>query len=200
MADAKTVQCKGCGFLALVNRETRLHDQTDENFREHGDVPTESVRDDMMAGLPVPVLLHFDGPRCFALKFPLHEEYQEQIDLSQRPNDAVLHVITEDRTCGSFIKWVHGFTPKEHKTMQREAERDAQNRWHQWLTLSVAVLGPIAAAITGGLFRPQTIVVQPPSVTVQPPSVTIVQPTPTPAQPPAPAKTPDQPPTRTSPK
>ena len=106
---ALMVNCAGCGFLALRNRDTRGLDEAEQNFRDTGRVP-----------LTTNLLNYFEvRPICFAKAFDLREEIQTAgsgaIVDSDAGIKAILEVVQGERSCTSFVHWKQGFTPKEHQ-------------------------------------------------------------------------------------
>jgi flagellar motility protein MotE (MotC chaperone) len=106
------VKCAECGFLSMRGEKTL--EEVELRFR---------------SGVGSPDL----EPLCFVLAFNLGDELRNAknaLPPSNSPTtgarteksmkddrDANLGVITKDRPCLSFVKWVQGFSPKEHKEM-----------------------------------------------------------------------------------
>jgi hypothetical protein len=90
----------------------------------------------------------YDEPICFAGVYKLQSEYTiERIDSGRvsiietgdNSQVEIQQVLTRLRPCDAFIKWIQGFTPKEHREMvdrewqqkhQEEREED-DRKWRE---------------------------------------------------------------------
>lgn len=116
------VSCQQCGFLTLKNRENDTLCEASESFRRERSI---------VVGLQKRHI-HEEIPLCFVQATSLREQCGGKDD-----KNTVLEVITSPRKCEQFIKWVQGFSPKEHVEMEmlrKERERVesatmADRRW-----------------------------------------------------------------------
>ena len=133
------VRCADCGFLANRNFETGELVSVDEG-RQTGRFRT-------LLGVTYGPM-----PTCFRMKANLFAEY-----LTEKSENRLLAVITKDRgECAGFVKWEPGFTPKEHREMLFDLEREKlaaddrkeKRRWHERRDRR-QLIGLLLAAIVG---------------------------------------------------
>lgn len=108
------VKCAECGLFCYKDRN--VYEHIDEKGRRTGNLPLYRVGD---------TPLRFSHkPRCFAVKADFDDEYAKLDDAADKRGgqlpELLLKVITADRECDAFIRWVPGFSPKEHKEMMQE--------------------------------------------------------------------------------
>ena len=103
-------------------------------------------------------------PTCFRMKANLFAEY-----LAEKSENRLLAVIAKDRgECAGFVKWEPGFTPKEHREMLFDLEREKlaaddrkeERRWHERRDrrqliglLLAAIVGALCTAFAAGLLN-----------------------------------------------
>jgi hypothetical protein len=103
-------------------RENELRDVL-QNWRDSGQLPTG---------------LYDPSPYCFVRAWPLNDEATNGGKNSVGPQQ-FLQVIQRERECRQFVPWQQGYSPKEHREMQREEllmnwqaeQRDTDRRWQQ---------------------------------------------------------------------
>ena len=113
------VKCADCGYLAVRNRDTYCLDEAGSDFREKGMVALG--REYGRNQYP----LHEQMPLCFARYQYLGEEIKN-INKEKNATEEVSRIIKTEIKCEEFVKWQHGFTPKEHREM---LDRQWERKW-----------------------------------------------------------------------
>lgn len=124
--------CRDCGFLAMRTFETRQLVEADEDVRVFGRVPPNPTNKSY-------IFLEV-APLCFAQAWNLREQFNSigEADLISTEDipappegwsgnaQRFITLISKERDCSAFIRWVQGFTPKEHLEMK---ERHQLQEW-----------------------------------------------------------------------
>lgn len=149
------MKCKDCGFLSVRSTVDSSIKEADYNYREKGMVAIG--RDER--GLNQHAI-HEKRPFCILNAYNLGKEILEQIGTGRSEEQSVLDIIQKDRTCGSYIDWQMGFSPKEHREMldrklqldfqlkQEEANRKWQTR-QNWQLVIVAGIFTLLGTVIG---------------------------------------------------
>ena len=162
------VKCETCGFLALRNRYTGTLDEAPDSYRRTGwrpilQQPEEVQQIKGREYIPKPIVQPYSGQAtCFAGVAHLGPNpplgANLEIGIAVDPK-FVLPVLQKERNCdnlGEWVKWIQGFTPKEHREMldrqwQIETERKRRNsdRWWRVAELFVLVVASSLFTILG---------------------------------------------------
>ncbi len=153
------VRCADCGFLAILQTSPqRGLVEVDRELRD-GNLPALTSADGIrLAFRPLPI--------CFLRKFELEQEYRK-CQSPGHPNEPkdFSTVINSQRQCDGFVKWVQGFSPREHheiieETELRENQREREEadctwrerqaeqarRQARWMVIATWI-GPILGAL-----------------------------------------------------
>lgn len=142
-------RCADCGFFSFRRKgEPELH-EVNAIQRERGTLPVLHSGNHAYPSDPV----------CFMSVADLRAEREavlgKRSELIEVPA-AVCDVIQRERDCPSFVRWMQGFSPKEHKKMileveQRKADAEAKLReknadriWNLFVQLLMLALGVAA--------------------------------------------------------
>jgi hypothetical protein len=142
------VKCSDCGYLAVRHLETRELWEAEGGCRETGEIPPDLNR---------PKNLYDEVPLCFErLRFFDPEQCASPAGRKEAQQ-------MEIGPCVGFVKWQHGFTPKEHREMldrkellKWQAKREDDDRqWRAdqargertWRWIQVLVFGVMGAAV-----------------------------------------------------
>ncbi|MGA2158114.1 MAG: hypothetical protein ABSG90_02730 [Dehalococcoidia bacterium] len=160
------VKCATCGYLGSRNSETRHLEETDYTTREKGIIPLY-FREDK--------IYHPTHTVPFCSRHVIDLEYEAGIknqtpDINLIPKK-ILPVMQAERDCKSWIQWMEGFTPQEHRQMEFEEKvRQSDKRWHIAEIILIVLLSGLFTLLGSWLSRGQPPVVNitaTPNVTVQ---------------------------------
>lgn len=132
------VKCADCGYLSTRNRQTRVLEGMEYDFRQSEEITTAGE-----------MLQIYDYPVCFKLKADLQAEIDRSDASTSKIRSSILNTIQRDRPCGSFTKWYQGLTPKEHQEM---LGRKSDRIWHLvelGITIVVGAIIALVAALIG---------------------------------------------------
>jgi hypothetical protein len=139
------VKCADCGYLAQHIYRGSIPQgfiDVEESSRETGDLPTLARYISYKPDLGPDKLGGDYFPMCFSHVFNLGQEVKDQIakvSKTESPVSVVKDVIQKERACEQFVKWIRGFTPKEHMEMvdrewmqkHLEEREDAARKWRE---------------------------------------------------------------------
>ena len=140
-------KCRNCGFLGLVDKESRETRPADDIYRKTGSFESERVSQRF---LPVPVCS--ERQRDFARDIPDDWESVEEIKATR------LTALFKDFPCDKFHEWNPGLTIKDHKEMvwhetilrlQKEVTA-LQKRMHRQVVYTT-ILATVLAAVINAL-------------------------------------------------
>ena len=150
------VQCADCGFLALRNTRTDGLAEARFRYRETGEVPLSETPIEIRTPTP-------DGddeedaytspyqipPVCFVGAHNLSGTRRSTANVSKSPmtRDEALAIVQEGRACTKFIRWVQGYSPREHLEMERMKDQKRGQRIWNFTLIIVAIMSPAATLL-----------------------------------------------------
>lgn len=127
----KGVKCRSCGFLATTGLQTYSLEEFKllKELGLAGEVEVEKIGRDMIANgtLQSPELL-----TCV-------KRVWASLDMKQKSTDEIFNNLNVNRRCLYFFPYSAGYTPIEHKELEREAKT------HKLLTRNMLLAAAIGA-------------------------------------------------------
>ena len=163
------VKCATCGYLGSRNSVSRHLEETDYTTRESGIIPLY-FREDK--------IYHPTHTPPFCSRHVIDLEYEagiknQTLDISIITKK-ILPVMQKERDCKSWIKWMEGFTPQEHRQMEFEEKvRRSDKRWHIAEIILIVVLSGLFTLLGAWISRTGQTVIN--TTTTTSPNITVQQ-------------------------